>query len=139
MHLLIRLGLKLRLTPADSKTSALPDFDEIERLPCLATLPPAAATTNAEAVEILNNPSPSPPVPQVSTRYLLLLISTGVANERITFALAVISSIVSPFMDSPTKKAPICASVVCPVMMLFITSSISLSFKCFFSMTALMA
>ena len=66
-------GLKLRFIPAASRTSALPDFDEIDRLPCFATLPPAAATTKADAVDILNKPRPSPPVPQVSTRYSVLL------------------------------------------------------------------
>jgi hypothetical protein len=73
-------GLKLRFIPAASRTSALPDFDEMDRLPCFATLPPAAATTKAEAVDILNNPRPSPPVPQVSTRYSALLNSTEVAS-----------------------------------------------------------
>ena len=68
MHLPIISGLTAKLTPADSSTSALPDLEEMERLPCLATWPPAAATTKAEAVEILNKPRPSPPVPQVSTK-----------------------------------------------------------------------
>src|SRR3990167_7930715 len=61
-------GVSSRLTPAASITSALPDLLDTERLPCLATLPPAAATTKAEAVEILKVCTPSPPVPQVSTR-----------------------------------------------------------------------
>ena len=38
------------------------------RLPCLATWQPAPAATNALAVEMLNVPAPSPPVPTVSTR-----------------------------------------------------------------------
>ena len=42
------------MIPAASSTSALPDFEDIERFPCFATFPPAAATTKAEAVEILN-------------------------------------------------------------------------------------
>ncbi len=57
---------KSRLTPAASKTSALPERLETDRLPCLATCPPAAATTKATVVEILKVLAPSPPVPQVS-------------------------------------------------------------------------
>ena len=46
--------------------SALPDIPDIERLPCLATFPPAAAITNDAAVEMLNVFSLSPPVPHTS-------------------------------------------------------------------------
>ncbi|SFV83061.1 hypothetical protein MNB_SUP05-12-233 [hydrothermal vent metagenome] len=138
-HLLIFSGLMSRFTPAASKTSALPDLEEIERLPCLATWPPAAATTKAQAVEILNKPKPSPPVPQVSTKYFGWWICTPVANDRITFAAAVISATVSPFMDKPTKKPPICASVVLPVMMSLITACISFSVKSCLLITALIA
>ncbi len=55
------------LTPRAASTSALPERLETERLPCLATGTPAAAATRAAAVEMLNVPRPSPPVPQVST------------------------------------------------------------------------
>ena len=128
-----------RLTPAASKTSALPDLDEIERLPCLATWPPALATTNAHAVEILNKPSPSPPVPQVSTKCFGWWICTPVANERMTLAAAVISSTVSPFIDRPTKKPPIWASSVLPVIISLITACICASVKSCFAITALIA
>ena len=37
-----------------------------ERLPCLATRTPQAATTSAAHDEMLNVPARSPPVPQVS-------------------------------------------------------------------------
>ena len=53
-------------TPSASSTSAEPDFDVIARLPCLATGTPAAATTSAAVVEMLNVPEPSPPVPTTS-------------------------------------------------------------------------
>ncbi len=53
--------------PRASSTSAEPHFEVRPRLPCLATLTPAAAATRAEAVEMLKVPWPSPPVPQVST------------------------------------------------------------------------
>ena len=58
--------VKSKLTPATSNKSALPQVLDTERLPCLATCPPAAATTNAQVVEILKVLAPSPPVPQVS-------------------------------------------------------------------------
>ena len=54
--------------PNASNTSAEPTRLDAERLPCLATGMPAAAATNATAVEILNVPAPSPPVPQVSIK-----------------------------------------------------------------------
>ena len=47
--------------------SALPDFDEIERLPCLTTRTPQAAASSPAPVEMLKLPEPSPPVPTVST------------------------------------------------------------------------
>ena len=53
-------------TPSASRTSALPHWLETERLPCLAIRMPQAASTIAAAVEILNVPERSPPVPQVS-------------------------------------------------------------------------
>ena len=40
-------------TPAASNTSALPDLPVAARLPCFATVIPAAAATNAQAVETL--------------------------------------------------------------------------------------
>ena len=54
--------------PSASRTSAEPEADETERLPCFATPAPAAAATSAAAVEMLNVCAPSPPVPAVSTR-----------------------------------------------------------------------
>src|SRR4029079_11926051 len=54
------------LTPSAASTSAEPEREEIERLPCLATGTPAPATTNAVQVEMLCVPLASPPVPQVS-------------------------------------------------------------------------
>lgn len=50
-----------------SSTSALPQRLDTERLPCLATLPPAAATSTDAPVEIFTLPMPSPPVPTMST------------------------------------------------------------------------
>ena len=55
-------------TPSASNTSADPQRLVRLRLPCLAIFAPAAAAISATAVEILNVPLASPPVPQVSTR-----------------------------------------------------------------------
>ena len=60
----------MMLAPSASSTSALPDFDDTERLPCLATRAPAAAATNIDAVEMLNVCDASPPVPTMSTQVL---------------------------------------------------------------------
>ena len=46
-------GVRLILTPRASRTSALPERLEMERLPCLATGMPAAAAIRAVAVEML--------------------------------------------------------------------------------------
>jgi hypothetical protein len=59
----------MMLAPRASSTSALPDFDDTERLPCLATRAPAAAATNIDAVEMLNVCEASPPVPTMSSRW----------------------------------------------------------------------
>jgi hypothetical protein len=117
-------GVSSSRTPAASSTSAEPDLEETERLPCLATRAPAAAVTKALAVEMLKVPRESPPVPQVSTRYCGSA-ATLVASSRITWAAAAISATVSPFIRSPTRKPPIWAGVAPPVMMVRITAAIS--------------
>src|SRR5690554_6396414 len=104
-----------RWMPATAKRSALPEEDETPRLPCLATCPPAAATTKLEAVETLNRLAPSPPVPTMSTRWSASRC-TGFISSRITWAAALISSAVSPFTAIPIKNAAICGSLSSPVM-----------------------
>jgi len=89
---------------------ALPDLLDTDRLPCLHA-PPAAATTMALAVEILNVPAESPPVPQVSTR-CSPCTGTCVASSRITPAAAAISSTFHPSFAGDQKPA-ICAGVAC--------------------------
>ena len=59
-------GSRSIFTPRASSTSAAPLREEAERLPCLATGTPHAATTKETAVEIFRVPSPSPPVPHRS-------------------------------------------------------------------------
>ncbi len=101
--------------PAASSRSALPLLPDTARLPCLATLPPAAATTKAAAEETLKMFMPSPPVPTMSTS-LSGRRATGSASSRITCTAPTISSMVSLFMRRPIRKAPICASLHWPVM-----------------------
>src|SRR5215470_16181373 len=125
-------GDKVKFTPSVSTTSAEPQSDaplspDIERLPCLATLSPAPATTNAVAVDTLNVPEASPPVPHVSTSISRSVpVSAAVSSarvctratfERITCAKPISSSTVSPFMRSAVRNAAICASVAVPDMM----------------------
>src|SRR5712691_6584150 len=120
-----------RFTPSASTTSAEPQSDaavrpDIERLPCLATLRPAPATTNAVAVEMLNVPEASPPVPQVSTsisRSVPVRPATSSARVRtratllrMTWAKPISSSTVSPFMRSAVRNAAICTLVATPDM-----------------------
>src|SRR5258708_8971840 len=119
-------------TPKASITSAEPHFELMLRLPCLATRTPAPAATNAVAVEMLNVPLASPPVPLVSTRddstrddstnasrpvpltssafeaRLALVrgsIGKSAAAARIASAKPTISPTVSPFIcQAPTQQ-----------------------------------
>ena len=126
-------------TPRASSTSALPAFDETARLPCLATEIPHAAATIAEAVEMLNVCSPSPPVPQVSSKGPVTfgwIDSPCLRSER---AAAAISSDDSPFMRSPTTKAAICAGVASPERIASIAASTSRGDKSLPATSALIA
>ena len=119
-------GGRSMLTPSARNTSALPLLDEAARLPCLATVTPAPATTNAVAVEILNVPLRSPPVPQVST-------TSGsstrmrTAFSRMTRTDPTTSSTVSPFIRNAVRYAAIWAGVAAPSMISRITPSASAS------------
>ena len=101
------------MTPAASKTSALPLGPVPLRLPCLATRAPGGAAMKAAAVEMLNSLAPLPPVPQVSTRWSAGA-STRVESWRMVAAAPAISSGVSPFMRKAMSRAPICAGVASP-------------------------
>ncbi|HVM69143.1 MAG TPA: hypothetical protein VM204_04825, partial [Gaiellaceae bacterium] len=98
-----------------------PDAEETARLPCFATPAPAAAATIAAAVEMLIVAAPSPPVPAVSTRSSRRG-RTGSTCSRIASAQPAISSAVSPFARSATRKPAICACVASPRMISSITS-----------------
>src|SRR6185312_1139020 len=118
-------GGSMMLAPSASSTSALPDFDDTERPPCLATRAPAAAATNIDAVEMLNVADASPPVPTMSSRVAGSGASTLVANSRITCAAAAISPIVSFLTRMPTVSAAIITGVTSPRMISRMIASIS--------------
>ena len=84
-------------TPRASRQSAAPDFDEAALLPCFATGMPAAAMMIEAVVEILNEFEPSPPVPTISSTSISF--RSFMPAALIPSADAVISSIVSPFID----------------------------------------
>ena len=104
---------KSRDTPSASNTSALPVLLDMLRLPCLATVTPAPAMTNAEVVLILKLCEPSPPVPQLS-----MTPDTGekvkLDCSRITSTSAAISSAVSPLLRKATRNAASSLSEACP-------------------------
>src|SRR5690625_1138516 len=79
-------GVRSSRAPSVSSTSALPEEDEALRPPCLATLTPAAATTNMLAVEILKVLDASPPVPHISSNWSGLGMGTLRQNSRMTEA-----------------------------------------------------
>src|SRR5436190_19693862 len=100
-------------TPSASSTSADPQRDVNERLPCLATEAPAPTATNAAAVEILKVGTRPPPVPQVSTRWSPAAWTGSIASRRARAAPAT-SSAVSPLTRSPMSRAAICAGLASP-------------------------
>ena len=112
-------------TPSSLSTSALPQRLETERLPCLATVTPAPAATNAARVEMLKVCAPSPPVPQVSTTVRPAGRGTRVAFSLMTVAAAAISSTLSPLSRRAVSRAPIWACVASPDMMSRMAASIS--------------
>ena len=118
-------GFKLIFRPSASNTSALPLLLLTLRPPCLLTLAPAAAATNMEQVEILKVCEPSPPVPTMSTNWVLSGTSTLVENSRITWAAAVISPMVSFLTRSPVMRAAIITGDISPDMICRMRCSIS--------------
>src|SRR5437762_8508677 len=109
-------GAAVTLTPSASKTSALPDRLDTDRLPCLATFTPHAATTMAAQDEILNVPERSPPVPHVSNTVSAVpeRFDSCTACARIVFASPTISAGRSPFIASPMSRPAIWAGVARP-------------------------
>src|SRR6185312_15460261 len=104
------------LTPSASRTSALPDLEVNDRLPCLAIRTPAPAATSAAAVEMLNVPTDPPPVPHVSTmRSFCGRFSRSIAR-RSAFAAPAITSALSPRTRNPVSNAAICTCDASPRM-----------------------
>src|SRR5258705_1915303 len=120
-------GPSSSFTPSASSTSALPQRLLAARLPCLATGWPSAATSRPAAVDTLNVPAASPPVPQVSTARNCAGSDTWIACSRMTRARPVTSSTVSPFRRSAVKNAPSCEGVAVPVMISSIADAASVS------------
>src|SRR5438128_11671682 len=125
MHCATSAGFSMMLAPSASSTSALPDLDDTERPPCLATRAPAAAATNIDAVEMLKVCDASPPVPTMSTSASRSGTWPWVANSRITCAAAAISPMVSFLTRKPTVSAAIITGDASPLMILRISASIS--------------
>ena len=128
-----RSGGRSIFAPSASSTSADPQRELTERLPCFATRTPAPAITNEAAVEILNVPAASPPVPAVSTRTSFFAArpagKIGVAWRRIAVAKPTTSSTVSPFMRSAVSKPAISASLARPARISSIAASASARVK----------
>src|SRR5262249_6346600 len=126
MHWATLVGVRSRLTPSASTTSAEPQRLDTDRFPCLATFSPAPATTNAVAVETLKVPDASPPVPAVSISISRSVpasavptsprVRTRTAFSRMTSASPMSSSTVSPFMRSAVRNAATWTEVAAPDM-----------------------
>ena len=125
MHWATRSESRLIRAPRASSTSALPDLDDTPRLPCLATVAPAAAATNMVAVEMLKVCEPSPPVPTMSMKWGPPSTSTLLANSRMTCAAAVISPMVSFLTRRPIRMADVMAGDISPLMIRRMIFSIS--------------
>jgi hypothetical protein len=98
--------------PSTRSTSADPDWELADTLPCLTTLAPAPAATIAAIVEMLTDIERSPPVPTTSSSRPSTLI--GVAAAYIASTSPVTSSTVSPLARSATAKPAIWASDASP-------------------------
>ena len=101
----IRVGGTSIAMPSASSTSALPQFDVKERLPCFAIRTPAPAASRAAAVEMLNVATAPPPVPHVSTSSAGSRASSTSMAPRMAVAAPATSSAVSPFTRSPISNA----------------------------------
>src|SRR4051794_12067908 len=114
MQSAIAAGSRSIRAPSASSTSAEPQRPVADRLPCFATVAPAAAASNAAVVETLKLGAP-PPVPAVSTS-AGLSSSTRRARSRIVEASPATSSTVSPFVRSAIRKPAVWASETRPSM-----------------------
>jgi hypothetical protein len=99
-------------TPRASSTSAAPHSEVTARLPCLATLAPAAAATSAAPDEMLKVSGPPPPVPTTSTSSSrsTSVKGSGVARWRITWTKPASSGASSPRVASTVSSAAVSTS-----------------------------
>ena len=115
--------------PSAASTSALPLLLVMARLPCLATVTPAAAQRMATVVEMLNVFNPSPPVPQTSRMMPARVVSsngTAVARARSSLANAANSSAVSPFSASAVRKSALASGGMASAV-IWVTESVTCS------------
>ena len=112
----IARGVVSITTPSASRTSALPDLEVEERLPCFATRTPIPAASNAAAVEMLNVVSAPPPVPHVSTRSSGASAESTIMASRSASTTPATSADVSPLTRSAIKIAATCVGVPSPRM-----------------------
>ena len=111
-------GLRSSGMPRYSSRSAVPQADDADRLPCLTTLTPAAATMIAAIVEMFTVFARSPPVPTTSTASARTSSgsSTGVALASIAWTRPASSAGVSPLARRATARPATCTGVASPVM-----------------------
>ncbi len=122
-----RIGASASIAiPSSTRTSALPELPDAERLPCLATGTPQAATTIAVAVDTLTVAAPSPPVPQVS-RSPAGGVSRpqGAIRARTASTAPASSSAVSPLSCKAVRNAAIAASDASPSMITLTAAAVS--------------
>ena len=92
-----------------SNTSAEPDFEDTERLPCLIIFTPPAAATKEAAVVMLMVFAPSPPVPAVSM-IPSPVTGNGRPAARNAWAAPAMSANVSPRVRMVASRAAMCTS-----------------------------
>ena len=92
------------LTPSASNTSALPQRLDTERLPCLATGTPQAATTSAAAVEMLKRARAIAAGAAGVERPRRAASAARTACSRIVRAKPTISAGRSPFIASADQQ-----------------------------------
>ena len=104
IHCSTCFGSSIMFAPSASSKSDAPLFEDAALLPCFATVTPAAAQTNIDVVDMLNELAPSPPVPTKSM-YSSVSSLTLPPFDFIISVQPTISSTVSPFMRSAVKNA----------------------------------
>mmetsp|Transcript_14481 Transcript_14481/g.54756 ORF Transcript_14481/g.54756 Transcript_14481/m.54756 type:complete len:267 (+) Transcript_14481:308-1108(+) len=115
-------------TPSLWRTSALPESDDDDTLPCFATRHPEAAAKMAAVVLMLSVSCPSPPVPTMSTigpehgtspaTTASSAIAMCVARSRIARAKPATSVEAAPLRASKASSAATCSEATRPSAML---------------------